>query len=342
MMAAALASALLLAGPASAAEVSGAGSTFIYPIVAKWADTYKDETGIGVNYQSIGSGGGIKQVTAGTVTFGATDKPLSDEELERLGLAQFPIVMGGIVPFYDLPDLAPGALVLDGETLARIYLGEITRWDDPAIATLNPGLKLPAIGIVVVYRSDGSGTTYNFTRYLSRHSAAWREKVGSDTAVEWPVGIGAKGTEGVAAMVKQLRGAIGYGEYAFAALNHMASARLVNAEGLAVAPSLIAFAAAAGHADWAGSRNFRVSLVDRPGAGSWPLVAASWVLMHTRPDAPARAAEALRFFDWAYRHGDEAARALDYVPLPEEVVGLVEKSWSRITAGGQPVFTPAR
>ncbi|HVW55619.1 MAG TPA: phosphate ABC transporter substrate-binding protein PstS [Rhizobiaceae bacterium] len=323
---------------ASAADISGAGSTFIYPVFAKWAATYKTSTGIGLNYQSIGSGGGIKQVEAKTVTFGATDKPLSDAELSKNGLVQFPMIMGGIVPIYNVEGVKPGELVLDGKTLAEIYMGKIIKWDDPAIAKLNPDLKLPAMAIVVVHRSDGSGTTFNFTDYLSKESADWKDQIGSDTAVEWPVGVGAKGSEGVANTVKQTAGGIGYDEYAYAEQNHLSYARMVNAAGKIVAPSLDTFASAASNADWAGAKNFHVVITNQPGDKSWPIAASTWVLIHKQPDDAKAAATALKFFSWAYKNGGDEAKALDYVAIPDNVVKLIEKSWSNVTASGKPVY----
>lgn len=332
------ASTAMMMPAASAADISGAGSTFIYPVFAKWAATYKTSTGIGLNYQSIGSGGGIKQVEAKTVTFGATDKPLSDAELSKNGLVQFPMIMGGIVPIYNIEGVKPGELVLDGKTLAEIYMGKITKWNDPAIAKLNPDLKLPSAAIVVVHRSDGSGTTFNFTDYLSKESAEWKDQIGSDTAVEWPVGIGSKGSEGVANTVKQTAGGIGYDEYAYAEQNHLSYARMVNAAGKIVAPSLDTFASAASNADWAGAKNFHVIITNQPGDKSWPIAASTWVLIHKQPDDAQAAATALKFFSWAYKNGGDAAKALDYVAIPDNVVKLIEKSWSNVTASGKPVY----
>jgi phosphate transport system substrate-binding protein len=329
---------LALAGSALAADITGAGSTFIYPVFAKWADTYKTATGIGLNYQSIGSGGGIKQVEAKTVTFGATDKPLSDEELAKNGLLQFPMVMGGIVPIINVEGVKPGELVLDGPTLANIYMGTITKWDDAAIAKLNPSLKLPSTPIVVVHRSDGSGTTFNFTDYLGKESADWKSKIGSDTAVEWPVGIGAKGSEGVANTVKQTAGGIGYDEYAYATQNKLTYAKMVNAAGKTVDPSLESFGSAAANADWANAKNFNLVITNQPGDASWPIAASTWVLIHAQPDDAAAAAAALTFFDWAYKNGKDQAKALDYVSIPDNVVALIEKSWDGITSNGKPVF----
>jgi phosphate transport system substrate-binding protein len=330
---------LALAGSALAADIAGAGSTFIYPVFAKWADTYKTKTGTGLNYQSIGSGGGIKQVEAKTVTFGATDKPLSDADLTKNGLVQFPMVMGGIVPIVNIDGVKPGELVLDGPTLSGIFLGTITSWDDPAIKALNPKLTLPTAAIVVAHRSDGSGTTFNFTNYLGKGSADFASKVGSDTAVEWPVGVGAKGSEGVASTVKQTAGSIGYVEYAYAAQNNLSYADMKNAAGKVVAPSIDSFAAAAANADWAHAKNFNLILTDQPGDNSWPIAASTWVLIHAEPADAAAAGEALKFFDWAYTEGKDQAKALDYVSIPDAVVTQIEASWSGITSGGKPVFT---
>ena len=336
---AAAAVAVAFTGAAFAADISGAGSTFIYPVFAKWADAYKTATGTGLNYQSIGSGGGIKQVEAKTVTFGATDKPLSDDDLAKNGLVQFPMVMGGIVLIVNIDGIKPGDLVLDGPTLAGIYLGKITSWDDPAIKALNPSLSLPSEPIVVAHRSDGSGTTFNFTDYLSKESDDWKNTVGSDTAVEWPTGIGAKGSEGVAATVKQTAGAIGYDEYAYAAQNNLTYAKMKNAAGKVVSPSLDSFNAAASNADFSNAKNFNLIITNQPGDASWPIAASTWVVIHTSPDDAAAAAEALKFFDWAYTNGKDAAKGLDYVAIPDNVVALIEKSWANIQSGGKPVFS---
>ncbi len=336
---AALALGVAMTGTALAADISGAGSTFIYPVFAKWADTYKTNTGTGLNYQSIGSGGGIKQVEAKTVTFGATDKPLGDDELSKNGLVQFPMIMGGIVPIVNIDGIKPGDLVLDGKTLAGIFMGTITSWDDPAIKALNASLTLPSAPIVVAHRSDGSGTTFNFTNYLGKESPDWLSTIGSDTAVEWPVGVGAKGSEGVAAAVKQTAGSIGYVEYAYAAQNNLSYTKMINAAGKTVAPSLDSFNAAAANADFASAKNFNLIITDQPGDTSWPIAASTWVLIHAAPDDAAAAGEALKFFDWAYKGGKDQAKALDYVSIPDAVVALVEKSWAGITSGGKPVFT---
>jgi phosphate transport system substrate-binding protein len=325
---AASAIAAAMAVPAFAADISGAGATFPYPIYAKWADAYKKETGAGLNYQSIGSGGGIKQITAKTVTFGASDMPLKPQQLAKDGLVQFPTVMGGVVPVINVAGINPGDVVLDGATLADIFMGKVKTWNDPAIKKLNASVNLPAQPIVVVHRSDGSGTSFLFTDYLSNVSAEWKDKVGANTAVEWPVGIGAKGNEGVANNVANTKGAIGYVEYAYAKQNKLTNTKLVNKDGKPVAPTAEAFMAAAGNANWEGTPGFGVVLTDEPGAGSWPIAGATFILMHKQPQDPAAAREALKFFDWAYAKGGKMAEELDYVPMPDKVVGAIKKSWS--------------
>jgi phosphate transport system substrate-binding protein len=324
---------------AQAADISGAGATFPYPIYAKWADAYKKETGIGLNYQSIGSGGGIKQIKAKTVTFGATDAPLSGKELDEAGLVQFPMVMGGIVPVINVEGIKPGEIVIDGPTLAKIFLGEVTKWDDEALKKLNPDVKLPSSAIAVVHRSDGSGTTYNFTNYLSKVSPEWDEKVGTEKAVEWPVGIGAKGNEGVANNVGNTKGSIGYVEYAYAKQNNLTYADMMNKDGNKVAPEMDAFQAAAAGADWKGTPGFAVILTNQPGAKSWPITAATFILMYKQPKDPDQSAAALKFFDWAYANGDKMAAELDYIPMPDSVVDLVHAEWKEIKdTKGNPVF----
>ncbi len=327
--------------PASAADISGAGATFPYPIYAKWADAYRKATGNGLNYQSIGSGGGIKQIKARTVTFGASDMPLKADELAKDALVQFPTVMGGVVPVINLEGVAPGALVLDGPTLAKIFLGEVQTWDDPAIKRLNPQAKLPSDAIVIVHRSDGSGTTFIFTDYLSKVSPDWKSKVGSNTAVEWPAGIGAKGNEGVANNVVQTRGSIGYVEYAYAKQNKLAFTQMVNRDGKAVAPDAAGFQAAAANADWVGTPGFSVILTDEPGAQSWPIAGATFILLPKQPPDAEAAAEALKFFAWAYANGSQMAEALDYVPMPGSVVTAIKKMWANEIKdpGGRPIFT---
>ena len=325
---------------AHALDISGAGATFPYPIYAKWADTYKKETGVGLNYQSIGSGGGIKQIQAKTVVFGATDMPLKPAQLDKDDLVQFPTVLGGVVPAINVDGINPGELVLDGTTLARIFLGEVKTWDDAAIKKLNPSVKLPSQAIVVVHRSDGSGTTFLFTDYLSKISADWKSKVGANTAVEWPGGIGAKGNEGVANNVGQTKGSIGYVEYAYAKQNKMNVAKMVNKDGKTVAPTAEAFMAAAANADWEGTPGFGEILTNEPGANSWPIAGATFILIHRQPQDPVAAAEALKFFAWAYDKGDKMAQDLDYVPMPDKVVSAIKKVWATQIkdAGGKALY----
>jgi phosphate transport system substrate-binding protein len=325
-MAAGLAATAFVA-PASAADISGAGATFPYPIYAKWADAYKKETSIGLNYQSIGSGGGIKQIKAKTVTFGASDAPLPGKELDAAGLAQFPMVMGGIVPVVNLEGVKPGELVIDGPTLAKIFLSEIKSWDDAAIAKLNPGVKLPKQAIAIVHRSDGSGTTYNFAYYLADVSADWKSKVGVNTALEWPAGIGAKGNEGVANNVANTKGSIGYVEYAYAKQNKLTYTKMINKAGKTVAPTSEAFQAAAANADWKNAAGYYLILTDQAGDKSWPITGASFILIYSTPPDPAATAAALKFFDWAYKNGGKMAAELDYVPLPAGLIEQVRATW---------------
>lgn len=313
---------------AFAADITGAGATFPFPIYSKWADAYKKETGNGLNYQSIGSGGGIKQIQAKTVTFGASDAPLKAEQLEKDGLVQWPMVMGAIVPVVNLEGVKAGEMVFDGETLANIYLGKITKWDDAAIKKLNPKVKLPSDAITVVRRSDGSGTTFNFTNYLSKASADWKSKVGEGTAVEWPVGVGAKGNEGVSGNIGQTKNSIGYVEYAYAKQNKLTYTAMVNKSGKTVQPTVEAFQAAASNADWAKAPGYYVILTDQPGDKSWPITAATFILMHKDPADKAASKEALKFFAWAFKNGGKMAEELDYIPMPDPVVKLIEKTWS--------------
>jgi len=313
---------------AFAADITGAGATFPFPVYSKWADAYKKETGTALNYQSIGSGAGIKQIQAKTVTFGATDMPLKPEQLEKDGLVQWPMVMGAIVPVVNLEGIKPGELVFDGATLASVYLGKITKWDDPSIAKLNPNLKLPSAAIAVVRRSDGSGTTFNFTDYLSKANDEWKTKVGSGTAVEWPTGVGAKGNEGVAGNVSQTKNSIGYVEYAYAKQNNLTYAAMVNKAGKIVQPTVAAFQAAAANADWANAGGYYLILTDQPGEASWPITAATFILMRKEPTDKAASAEAIKFFKWAFANGDKIAEDLDYIPMPEPVAKLIEKTWS--------------
>ncbi len=325
--------------PVHAADISGAGATFPYPIYAKWADAYRKETGNGLNYQSIGSGGGIKQIKAKTVTFGASDMPLESADLKASGLIQFPTVVGGDVPVVNLDGVKPGELTLDGVTLAKIFMGEIKTWDDAAIKKLNPSVNLPSQAIVVVHRSDGSGTTFIWTDYLSKVSAEWKTKVGASTAVEWPVGIGAKGNEGVANNVTNTKGSIGYVEYAYVKQNKMTYTKVVNKDGKAVAPEAAAFQAAAANADWARSDMYRVILTDQPGVASWPIAGATFILMYKAPQDAAAAGEALKFFSWAYANGGKLAEDLDYVPMPASVVTQIKKTWAEEIkdASGKPL-----
>jgi phosphate transport system substrate-binding protein len=341
LLIAAVAASVSLAGwPASAAEISGAGATFPYPIYAKWADAYRKLTGIGLNYQSIGSGGGIKQIKAKTVTFGASDMPLKPEDLKAAGLIQFPMIIGGVVPVVNVKGVGPGQLQLDGATVASIYLGEITKWDDPKIKRLNPKLALPDTAIAPVYRSDGSGTNFLFTDYLADESPQFKSTIGANTSVQWPVGIGAKGNEGVANMTKQTDGAIGYVEYAYAMQNAMSYTKLTNKAGQSVEPSAESFQAAAASADWKHADSYDLVLTDQAGAKSWPITGASFILVYKEPADPAAVDEALKFFSWAYKDGAAMAAELNYVPLPAALIAQVEATWkSEITSGGHPVWS---
>jgi len=325
---------------AQAAEITGAGATFPYPIYAKWAEAYKAKTGIGMNYQSIGSGGGIAQIKARTVDFGASDMPLKPEDLQSAGLMQFPAIVGGVVPVMNLEGIAPGAMKLTGKVLADIYLGKIKKWNDKAIADLNPGLKLPDEPIAVVRRSDGSGTTFIWTDYLSKMSDEWKSKVGASTAVAWPEGVGGKGNEGVAAYVQRIKGAIGYVEYAYAKRNRMIHASVQNREGLFVQPDDASFQAAAANADWKSAPGFYQILTDQPGKTAWPITGASFILMHVKQDKPQNAAQVLKFFDWSFHNGQKLAEELDYVPLPDGVTRVIADAWkSQIKdAGGKTVW----
>ncbi len=329
------------AGAAGAQErsIAGAGATFPYPIYARWAEAYYKQTGLMLNYQSIGSGGGIAQIKAKTVDFGASDAPLAKAELDQSGLVQWPMVIGGVVPVVNLEGVAAGALRLTPELLADIFLGRITGWNDPAIAAVNAGLALPKQAITVVHRADGSGTTWIFTNYLDKVSPAWHAKVGTDKAVSWPTGVGGKGNEGVAAYVQRIKGAIGYVEYAYALQNRMTNVALRNKAGQFVEPTMANFQAAAANADWAKAPGFYLVLTDQPGATTWPIVGATFILMHTEQQDFAKARDALKFFDWSLRHGAAMAEELAYVPLPASVVDLIEASWTReIKAAGQAVW----
>jgi phosphate transport system substrate-binding protein len=324
-----LAMASSFAASAAAADITGAGSTFVYPILSKWSADYSAATGTKINYQSIGSGGGIAQIKAATVDFGASDKPLPPDELAKAGLAQFPLVIGGIVPVVNVPGVAPGAMKLDGTLLADIYLGKITMWNDARIAALNPGLNLPAMKITVVHRSDGSGTTFNFTNYLSKVSPEWKQKVGEGTSVAWPAGVGGKGNEGVAAYTRQIRGGIGYVEYAYALQNKLNYTLMKNAAGNFVKPSDDSFQAAAASANWGATKDFHLVMTNAPGAEAWPIAATTFVLMYKKPKDAARTQEALKFFKWALEKGQPQATALDYVPLPDSLVKQVEAYWAQ-------------
>ncbi|MCL7714263.1 phosphate ABC transporter substrate-binding protein PstS [Stenotrophomonas mori] len=313
---------------AQAADITGAGASFIYPVMSKWSADYTSATGNRVNYQSIGSGGGIAQIKAGTVDFGSSDAPLKSEDLASSGLAQFPSVIGGVVPVANVPGLQPGALKLDGTTLANIFLGRIDKWNDPAITALNPGLSLPDLKITVVHRSDGSGTSFNYTNYLSKVSAEWKNQVGEGTSVQWPVGIGGKGNEGVAAYVKQIRGGVGYVELAYALQNRLAHAQLKNAAGHFVQPSEQSFAAAAASADWANARDFNLVITNAPGTNAWPITATNFILVR-KQSRPGSLKNTTDFFRWVYRSGRTQAQELDYVPLPDALVGQIENYWNQ-------------
>jgi phosphate transport system substrate-binding protein len=327
---------LTIATSAFASDITGAGSSFVYPVVAKWAATYKEVSGNGLNYQSIGSGGGIAQIKAKTVTFGATDKPLSSSELSAAGLVQFPVVIGGIVPVVNIPGVKPGQLTLDGPTLAMIFQGKIARWDDAAIKKLNPGISLPDKAISVVHRSDGSGTTFQFSTYLSRVSNDWKANIGADTAIDWPAGIGAKGNEGVAGNVAQISGSIGYVEYAYAKQNNLAYTKMINKAGKSVEPTIESFRAGAASADWVGAtkNDFYVLFLDSPGAQSWPIAATTFVLVYKNPSDQQATAAALKFFQWGFEKGEKLAISLDYVPLPNNAVKAIEASWKGIQGSG--------
>lgn len=318
----------LAALSAQAQDVTGAGASFVFPVMSKWSSEYAAANLGQVNYQSIGSGGGIAQAKAGTVDFGSTDAPLSSADLAQSKLAQFPSVIGGVVPVVNLRGISSGQLRLTGPVIAEIYLGQIRTWNDPKIAALNPGVTLPATAIRVVYRSDGSGTTYNFVHYLSQVSPAWKDKVGFGTAVRWPTGFGGRGNEGVSAYVKQLQGSIGYVELSYATTNNLTYAALQNADGAWVQPSIASFRAAAASADWAGAQDFNLVITNAPGEASWPIAATNFILVPLEPRDPAKAAATLKYFDWAYANGDASAESLGYVPLPDELVTRVKAYWA--------------
>ena len=336
----AFATLLLIAGSAFAGTtINGAGATFPYPVYGQWAWLYNKDTGVKLNYQSIGSGGGIRQIKAKTVDFGASDAPLKAEELNEAGLLQFPMIMGGVVPVVNVPGIAAGQLKLSGATLADIFLGKITKWNDAAITNENPGVALPDTAITVVYRADGSGTTWIFTNYLSKVSATWKDSVGNAKSVKWPSGVGGKGNEGVAAYVQRIKGSIGYVEYAYALQNKLAYSLLQNRDGNYVAPTSATFQAAAANADWEKAEGFYLVLTDQPGAESWPITGASFILVYKEQANAETAKEVLKFFDWCYRKGGKTAEKLDYVPMPEKVIALVEKTWKeQIKAAGKPVW----
>jgi len=325
---------------AQAADISGAGATFPAPIYAKWAEAYKAQSQSNLNYQAIGSGGGIKQIEAKTVDFGASDKPLKPADLDANGLMQFPTVMGGVVPVMNLPGVNPGQLKLTGAVLAQIFIGDIKTWGDPRIAAVNPGVKLPNLPITVVHRSDGSGTSFVFTTYLASQSPAWAQRVGANDAVEWPTGLGGKGNDGVAAFVKQTIGSVGYVEYIYAKQNKLTYAAMKNKAGVFVEPTAPAFAAAAAGADWSKAPGNYLMLLDQPGAQSWPITAATFILVYKKQDKPENAKAVLAFFDWAYKNGDAAAEQLDFIPLPAPVKAMMRKEWAaNIKDGaGKPVY----
>ncbi len=323
-----------------AGDITGAGATFPYPLYAKWASEYKKTTNVGMNYQSIGSGGGIKQIKAKTVDFGASDKPLTPKELDEAGLFQFPTVMGGVVPVINVTGVATGKLKLTPEVLAEIFLGKVSKWNDPKITALNAGVPLPDLAINVIHRADGSGTTFIFTNYLSKVSSDWKGQVGEEASVKWPVGIGGKGNEGVANFVKQTPGSIGYVEYAYALQNKMNFTQLRNKDGQFVAPSEESFKAAAAHADWDKAPGFYEILTNEPGKASWPITGATFILMHKHQDKPDAARDVVKFFDWAYANGDKTALDMDYIPMPDAVVKLVRQSWKANLkdAAGKPLL----
>ncbi|AOU98389.1 phosphate ABC transporter substrate-binding protein PstS [Acidihalobacter yilgarnensis] len=335
--------ALMSAGLAQAevTQINGAGATFPYPVYSQWADAYHKATGVELNYQAIGSGGGIKQIKAKTVDFGASDAPLKADELEKHGLMQFPMIMGGVVPVVNIKGLHMGHLRLDGELLADIFMGKIKHWDDARIEAMNPGLKLPHRAITVVHRSDGSGTTFIFTNYLTKVSKSWADKIGNNKSVDWPAGVGGKGNQGVANYVNRINGSIGYVEYAYALQNKMNYVRLKNLDGEYVSPTAENFQAAAAGADWQHAPGFYMVLTDQPGAKSWPITGASFILVYKQADKPEVTKAVLKFFDWSYRHGQTMAEKLDYVPMPEKVVKMVEATWASDIKGadGAAVWT---
>lgn len=324
---------------AHAVDITGAGATFPFPVYAKWAADYKAASGNAVNYQSIGSGGGIQQITAKTVDFGATDDPMSGEQLDKLGLLQFPAVIGGTVPVVNVAGVKPGQLKLTGTVLADIFLGKITKWDDPAIQSLNADVKLPSTAIIVVHRSDGSGTTFGWTNYLSKVSPDWKAKVGQGKAVKWPAGQGGKGNEGVAAYVKQLKNSIGYVEYAYAKQNSLAWTQVKNQAGNFVQPEQKSFAAAAANAQWDSAPGMGVVLTEQPGADSWPITSATFIVLYKEQSKPDNGRTTVGFFDWAFEKGAQTAAGMDYVPLPKDVTDKIRAAWrANLTANGQPLL----
>jgi len=318
---------MCLTGMAHATDVTGAGSSFVFPVISKWATDYSKSTDTKINYQSIGSGGGIAQIKAATVDFGASDAPLKAEDLQGGGLGQFPSVIGGIVPVINVEGIETGKLELSGKVLADIFQGKITKWNDPAIVALNKGLKLPESNITVVHRSDGSGTSFNFTNYLAKVSPDWKNGPGEGSAVQWPVGVGGKGNEGVAAYVKQIKGSIGYVEFAYAKTNNIAYAKLENAAGKVVEPSAKAFAAAAATAKWEDAKDFNLIMTNAPGADAWPITATTWIIMYKQPKNAEKSQAAFDFFKWSLEKGQAQAESLDYVPLPKELVSKIEDYW---------------
>ena len=325
-----LAMVLMLVAGAAQADITGAGATFPYPIYAKWADAYKKATGVAMNYQSIGSGGGIKQITGKTVDFGASDMPMKGEDLDKAGLIQFPAIIGGVVPVYNIKGIDSGKLKITGEVLANIYLGRIKVWNDPSITAINPGITLPAEAITVVARSDGSGTTFIFVNYLSKISADWKSTVGEGTSVKWPTGVGGKGNEGVASYVSRLNGSIGYVEYAYAKQNKLAVAQMQNRDRQWVLPDDLTFKAAAAGAEWTKTPGMGVILTDQPGKATWPMSGASFILMHVKQDKPDQGRAVIRFFDWAFKNGAAMADELDYVPIPDAVIPHIQTQWKRM------------
>ncbi|MGL4729148.1 MAG: phosphate ABC transporter substrate-binding protein PstS [Bosea sp. (in: a-proteobacteria)] len=329
----------MAAGAAKAADITGAGATFPFPIYSKWAEAYKAASGVGLNYQSIGSGGGIRQIRAKTVDFGATDAPLKGADLEKDGLIQFPAVMGGVVPAISIPGVEARQLKLTGALISDIYLGKITKWNDPKIVALNANVKLPDAGISVVYRSDGSGTTYVWTEYLAGVSEEWKSKIGINTSVQWPTGVGGKGNEGVSATVKQIPNSIGYVEYAYAKQNKLSYALVQNKAGSFPEPDDTSFQAAADGADWNAAPGFGISLNNQASAKAWPIVSATFILMHAKSEKPEQSQAALKFFDWAFKNGDKLALDLEYVPMPASVKDKVRASWAGIKDNsGKPIF----